>query len=60
MRVDCAAIELRGLGNTIEEKYIVVVILNGVFSDYDTKVRLLECGDNIDPPRKKILQSLTN
>ena len=60
MRVDSAAKELRRLGKTVDEDDIVVVILNGVFSEYDTEVRLLECGDDANPPRNKILQSLTN
>ena len=42
MRVDSAAKELRKLGKTIDEDDIVVVILNGVASEYDTEVRLLK------------------
>ena len=34
--------------------------LNGVISEYDTEVRLLDCGDDVNPPRNNILQSLTN
>ena len=61
MRVDSAANELRRLRKTADEDDIVVVILNnGVSSEYDTEVRLLECGDDVNPPRNKILQSLTN
>ena len=61
MRVDSAAKELRRLGKTVDEDDFVVVILNGVSSEYDTELRLLECGDDVNPPsRNKILQSLTN
>ena len=60
VRVDSAAKELRSLGTTIDEDDIVVVILNGVSSECDTEVRLMECGDDVNPPRSKILQSLTN
>ena len=60
MRVDSAAKELRRLGKAVDDDDIVVVILNGVSSEYDTGVRLLECGDDVNPPRNKILQSLTN
>ena len=60
MRVESAAKELRRLGKTVVEDDIVVVILNGVSSEYDSEVRLLECGDDVNPPRNKILQSLTN
>ena len=60
MRVDSAAKELRRLEKPVDEDDIVVVILNGVSSEYDTEVRLLECGDDVNPPRNKILQSLTN
>ena len=60
MRADSAAKELRRLGNTIDEDDIVTVILNGVASKYDTEVRLLKCRDDVNPPRNKILQSLTN
>ena len=60
MRVDSAAKELRRLGKTVDEDDIVLVILNGVSSEYDTEVRLLECGHDVNPPRNKILQSLTN
>ncbi|CAN0181436.1 unnamed protein product, partial [Ascophyllum nodosum] len=42
MRVDSAAQELRRLGKTVDEDDIVVAILNGVSSEYDTWVRLLE------------------
>ena len=59
MRVDSAPEELRMLGKTVDEDDIVVGILNGVFSEYDAEVRLLECGDDVDPPRNKIVQSLT-
>ena len=59
MRVDSAAKELRRLGKTVDEDDIVVVILNGVSSEWDTEVRLLECGDDVNPPWNKILQSLT-
>lgn len=37
------------------EDDVIVVILNGF-----SKVRLLECSDDINPPRSKILRSLTN
>ena len=60
MRVDSAANELRRLAKTVDEDDFVVVILNGVSSEYDTEMRLLECGDDVNPPRNKILQSLTN
>ena len=60
MRVDIAAKELRRLEKTVDEDDIVVVILNGASSEYDTEVCLLECGDDVNPPRNKILQSLTN
>ena len=60
MRVDKEAKELRRLGKTVDEDDIVVVIRNGVSSDYDTEVRLLECGDYVNPPGNKVLQSLTN
>ena len=60
MRADNAAKELRKLGKIVDEDDIVVVILNGVSSEYDTETRLLECGDDVNPPRNKILQSLTN
>ena len=60
MSVDSAAKELRRLGKTVDEDDIVVVILNGVSSEYDTELRLLECGNDVNPPRNKILQSLTN
>ena len=60
MGVDSAAKELRRLGKTINEDDIVVVILNGVASEYDTEVRLLKRRDDVNPPRNKILQSLTN
>ena len=56
MRVDSTAKELRRLGKTVDEDDIVVVILNGVSSEYDIEVRLLECGDDVNPPRNKILQ----
>ena len=59
MRVDSAAKELRRLGKTVDEDDIIV-ILNGASSEYDTEVRLLECRDGVNPPRNKILQSLTN
>ena len=59
-RVDSAAKELRRLEKTVGEYDIVVVILNGVSSECDSKVRLLECGDDVNPPMNKILQSLTN
>ena len=60
MRVDSAAKELRRLGKTVDEDDIVVVILNGVSSECGTEVRLLERGDDVNPPRNKILQSRTN
>ena len=60
MRVDSATKELRRLRKTDDEDDIVVAILNGISSEYDTEVRLLECGDGVNPPRNKILQSLTN
>ena len=60
MRVDSAPKELRVLGKTVDEDDIVVVILNGVSSDYDAEVRLLECGDDVNPSKNKILQSLPN
>ena len=60
MRVDSAAKELWRLGKTVDEDDIVVVLLNGVSSECDTEVRLLECGDDVNPPKNKILQSLTN
>ena len=60
MRVSSAPKELRRLGKTVDEDDTVVVILNGVSSEYETEVRLLECGDDVSPPRNKILQSLTN
>ena len=60
IRMGSAAKELRRLGKTFDEDDIVVVILNGVSSEYDTEVRLLECGDDVNPPRNKILQSLIN
>ena len=60
MRVDSAAKELRRLRKTVDEDDIVVVILNGVSNEYDTEVRLLEFGDDVNPPRNKILQSLIN
>ena len=60
MRADNAAKEPRNLGKIVDEDDIVVVILNGVSSEYDTETRLLECGDDVNPPRNKILQSLTN
>ena len=59
MGVDSAAKELRRLGKTIDEDDIVVVILNGVASEYDTEVRLLKCRDDVNSLRNKILQSLT-
>ena len=58
--MDSVAKELRRLGKTVDEDDIVVVILNGVSSEYDTEVRLLECGDDVNPPKNKILHSLTN
>ena len=60
MRVDSAAKELRRLGKTVDEDDIVVVILYDGSSEYDTKVRLLEYGDDVKLLRNKILQSLTN
>ena len=60
IRVDSAAKELWRLRKTVDEEDIVVVILNGISSEYDTEVRLLECGDDVYSPRKKILQSVTN
>ena len=60
MREDSAAKELRRLRKTVDGDDIVVVILNGVFQRIDTDVRLLECGEDVNPPRNKILQSLTN
>ena len=60
MRVDSAAKELRRLGKTADEDGIAVVILNGVSREHDLEVRLLECGDDVNPPRNKILQSLTH
>ena len=60
VRVDSAAKELRSLGKTVDEDDIVVAILNGVSSEHDTEVRLLEYGDDVNSPRNKILQSLTN
>ena len=51
---------MRRLGKTVDEDDIFVVILNGVSSEYDTEVHLPECGDDINPPRNKILQGLTN
>ena len=60
MRGDSAENKLRRLGKTVDEDNIVVVILSGVSSEYDTELRLLECGDDVNPPRNKILQSLTN
>ena len=60
MRVDGAAKELRRLGKTADEDDIIVVILNGVSSGYDTQVRLLEYGDGINSSRNNILQSITH
>ena len=60
MRVDSAANELRSLGKTLDEDDIAVMILNGVSSEYVAEVCLLECGDDVNPPRNKILQTLTN
>ena len=60
IRVGSAAKEPRRLEKTVDEDDNVIVILNGVSSEYDTEVRLLECGDDVNPPRNKILQSLTN
>ena len=60
VRADSAAKELRRWGKIVDEDDIVVVILKGVSSEYDTEVRLLECGDDVNTPRNKILQSLTN
>ena len=60
IRVNSVAKELRRLEKTVDEDDIVVVILNGVSSKYDTEAPLLECGDDVSPPRNKILQSLTN
>ena len=60
MRVDSAAKELRRLGKTIGDDDIVVVILKCVAGEYDTEVRLLECGDDANQPRNKIMQSVTN
>ena len=37
-----------------------MVILSRVFSEHITEVRLLECGDDFNPPRNNILQSLVN
>ena len=55
-----AAKDLRRLEKTVDEDDIVVVILNGVSSEYGTEVRLLECGDDVNPHRNTILRSLTN
>ena len=60
MRVNSAAKELWRLRKTIDEEDIVVVILNGISSECDTEVCLLERGDDVYSPRKNILQSVTN
>ena len=60
LRVDSAAKELRRLEKTVDENNIVVVILNRVSSEYDTEVRLLKCGGDVNLPRNKIMHSLTN
>ena len=60
MRVISAAKELRRCGKTVDEDNIVVVVLNGVSSEHDAEVRLLECGDDVNPARNKILHSLTD
>ena len=60
MRVDSAVKELWKLGKTVDEDDIVVVILNGVSNEYDAEVRLLEYGDDVNPPKKKIMQSRTD
>ena len=60
MRVNNAAKELRRLGKTVDEDDTAVEILNGVSSEDDTEVRLMECGDDVNPSKNKILQSLTN
>ena len=57
MKVDSAAKELRRLGKPVDEDDIVVVILSGVSSEYDTEVRLLECEDDVNPSRNNNLQS---
>ena len=56
----CSKKELWRLGKTIDEDDIVVVILNGAASEYDTEVRLLKRRNDVNPPGNKILQSLTN
>ena len=55
MRVESAAKELRRLGKAVDQDDIVVVIPKGVSSEYDTEVRLLDCVDDVNPPRNKIL-----
>ena len=60
MSVYSAAKKLRRLVRTVDEDDTVVVILNGVSNKYDAEMRLLECREDVNPPRKKILQSLTN
>lgn len=59
-RVGNASNELMGLGETVNEDDVAVIILNGVFSDYDIEVRLLEYGDDIKLREAWILKSLTH
>lgn len=49
-----------GLGETVNKDDVAVIILNGVFSDYDIEVRLLEYGDDIKLREAWILKSLTH
>lgn len=58
--VDIVTKKVRRLGKTVDEDDIVVVILNEASSKYDTEMRLVECGDEVNPPSSKILKCPTN
>lgn len=53
MRFDNAANLLRGMRKTVNEDIVLFVILDAVSSDYETAVRLLECGNGVIRPRSK-------